>query len=201
MDKIANRLTTAKSIRGRLWIALVATAGLSSAAVAHTEPSCLGLGRTKSISSSFIPPFANARVTSGFNQGRRHPAIDLAGPIGTPVVATTSSQRVSFAGPRGGYGNTVMTQDAQGRTHLYAHLQSVSTRVGLVLVQGQKLGALGSTGYSTGPHVHYEVRNTAGLHVDPAPLLFPQRIATPNHAYRGNRLSERRAILARTASF
>ncbi len=56
-----------------------------------------------------------------------------------------------------GYGNTVKTRDASGRTHLYAHLQRTSTRVGTVLGQGQVLGLLGSTGRSTGPHVHYEV--------------------------------------------
>jgi murein DD-endopeptidase MepM/ murein hydrolase activator NlpD len=123
----------------------------------------------------FIMPFANGRVTSLFNRGRRHPAIDLAGALGSPVLATTSRQTVVFAGGRGGYGNAVITRDQFGRTHLYGHLQRVTSRVGQVLNQGDKLGHLGSTGYSTGPHVHYEVRNGKGQHINPVTLLFPGR--------------------------
>ena len=131
----------------------------------------------------FIMPFANGRVTSLFNQGRRHPAIDLAGALGSPVLATTSRQTVVFAGGRGGYGNAVITRDAHGRTHLYGHLQSVTSRVGQVLNQGDKLGHLGSTGYSTGPHVHYEVRNGKGEHINPVTLLFPGRSVSRGYAW------------------
>ncbi len=123
----------------------------------------------------FIMPFDRGRVTSMFNQGRRHPAIDLAGRLGTPVHATTHRQRVTFTGWMRGYGNTVKTQDPSGRTHLYAHLQRTTARVGAVLAQGQTLGLLGSTGRSTGPHVHYEVRTSAGRHINPATLLFSGR--------------------------
>ena len=120
----------------------------------------------------FIMPFASGRVTSLFNDGRRHPAIDLGGKLGSIVSATTSQQRVVFAGWRGGYGNAVITQDVYGRTHLYGHLQSVTARVGQMLAQGDKLGHLGSTGHSTGPHVHYEVRNSKGVPINPMMLLF-----------------------------
>jgi murein DD-endopeptidase MepM/ murein hydrolase activator NlpD len=123
----------------------------------------------------FIMPFANGRVTSLYNQGRRHPAIDLAGALGSPVVATTSRQTVTYAAWRGGYGNAVITRDVYGWTHLYGHLKSISAEVGQVLDQGDLLGRLGSTGYSTGPHVHYEVRDRSGAHVDPVTLLFPGR--------------------------
>jgi murein DD-endopeptidase MepM/ murein hydrolase activator NlpD len=121
----------------------------------------------------FILPFASGRVTSLFNDGRRHPAIDLGGKLGSPVLATTSRQKVVFAGWRGGYGNAVITQDVYGWTHLYGHLQSITSRVGQMLDQGEKLGHLGSTGHSTGPHVHYEVRNSKGAHINPMMLLFP----------------------------
>jgi hypothetical protein len=131
----------------------------------------------------FIMPFANGRVTSLFNQGRRHPAIDLAGALGSPVLATTSRQTVMFAGGRGGYGNAVITRDQFGRTHLYGHLQRVTSRVGQVLNQGDKLGHLGSTGYSTGPHVHYEVRNGKGQHINPVTLLFPGRGVGKGYAW------------------
>ncbi len=124
----------------------------------------------------FIMPFERGRVTSLFHQGRYHPAIDLAGPLGTRVQATTRRQRVTFTGWRNGYGNTVVTRDDLGRTHLYGHLLRVATKVGVMLDQGQMLGALGSTGHSTGPHVHYELKSKAGGHIDPVTLLFGRRV-------------------------
>jgi murein DD-endopeptidase MepM/ murein hydrolase activator NlpD len=131
----------------------------------------------------FIMPFANGRVTSLFNQGRRHPAIDLAGALGSPVLCTTARQTVTFAGWRGGYGNAVITQDVYGRTHLYGHLKAITSRVGQVLLQGDKLGHLGSTGHSTGPHVHYEVKDRKGQHINPVTLLFPKRGVAKGYAW------------------
>jgi hypothetical protein len=133
----------------------------------------------------FIMPFEHGRVSSLFNQGRYHPAIDLAGALGSTVSATTRRQRVTFAGWRGGYGNAVITRDDFGRTHLYGHLLRIFARVGTVLDQGQKLGALGSTGHSTGPHVHYEVRAKSGAHINPVTLLFPGRRVGLGFAWNG----------------
>jgi murein DD-endopeptidase MepM/ murein hydrolase activator NlpD len=127
---------------------------------------------------AFIMPFENGRVSSSYNRGRVHPAIDLAGRHGSPVLSTSNSQVVTFAGWYGGYGNAVITRDAQGRLHLYGHLSAVNTKPGMMLAQGERLGALGSTGYSTGPHVHYEVKDANGRHVDPTSLLFPGRAVT-----------------------
>ena len=137
--------------------------------------------------SEFIMPFDKGRVTSMFNQGRRHPAIDLAGPLGTPVYATTRKQRVTFAGQRGGYGNLVVTSDPQGRQHYYGHLQRIVAGIGTLLQQGDLLGLLGSTGHSTGPHVHYEVRKRSGEHFNPATLLFPGRGVRVGYAWNSPR--------------
>lgn len=145
----------------------------------------------------FIMPFANGRVTSLFNQGRVHPAIDLAGKLGSPVLITTASQKVTFAGWRGGYGNAVITVDDFGRTHLYGHLQRITTRVGLRLSQGDQVGHLGSTGHSTGPHVHYEVRNPKGVHINPVTLLFPGRGVSKGYAWTDVR---QESVLARLAA-
>jgi hypothetical protein len=120
----------------------------------------------------FITPIDRGRVTSMFHQGRYHPAIDLAAPLGTPVRATTRKQKVTFAGRRGGYGNLIVTRDPAGREHYYGHLHRIIAGLGALLEQGDLLGLLGSTGHSTGPHVHYEVR-TRGRHLDPSGLLFP----------------------------
>jgi hypothetical protein len=142
-----------------------------------------GLVPQGQLARKFIMPFQNGRITSLFNQGRRHPAIDLAGALGSSVVATTSRQRVTFAGWRGGYGNAVIAQDDEGRTHLYGHLQRIVARIGNMLEQGQKLGLLGSTGHSTGPHVHYEVRTRSGQHLNPALLLFPNRMVARGYSW------------------
>jgi hypothetical protein len=145
----------------------------------------------------FIMPFANGRVTSLFNQGRVHPAIDLAGKLGSPVLITTVAQKVTFAGWRGGYGNAVITVDDFGRTHLYGHLQRITTRVGVRLSQGDQVGHLGSTGHSTGPHVHYEVRNPKGVHINPVTLLFPGRGISKGYAWTDVR---QESVLARLAA-
>jgi murein DD-endopeptidase MepM/ murein hydrolase activator NlpD len=138
-----------------------------------SEPRLVTRRKLGALSPAFVIPIASGRITSMFNRGRFHPAIDLAGALGSPVFATTARQTVVFAGWRGGYGNAVITRDDQGRTHLYGHLQSITTKVGEVLDQRQQLGHLGSTGYSTGPHVHYEVKSADGLAVNPVALLFP----------------------------
>lgn len=129
----------------------------------------------------FILPFEYGHVSSLYNQGRRHPAIDLAGKMGAPVFSTSHGQRVIFAAARGGYGNAVITRDADGREHLYGHLSAIQTRVGATLAQGERLGLLGSTGFSTGPHVHYEVKDRRGAHINPVTLLFPNGV---NSGYR-----------------
>lgn len=85
-----------------------------------------------------------------------HPGIDFAGPSGSWVHATAPG-RVIFAGYRGGYGNMVEIDHGYGLHTRYAHLASISVRPETWLPKGGNLGRVGSTGRSTGPHVHYEV--------------------------------------------
>jgi len=156
----------------------------------------MGLMNKSVASSEFIPPFESGRVTTqygsntGVHAGRGHNALDLAGAkpgqsiLGQSVWATSDNQTVIHAGPRGGYGNAVITRDSQGRTHLYGHLDSVGVNVGDVLSQRQELGKAGSTGHSTGPHVHYEMKDKDGNHIDPTPHLFPDGSNTWNMAER-----------------
>jgi murein DD-endopeptidase MepM/ murein hydrolase activator NlpD len=147
----------------------------------------------------FMMPIDKGRVTSTFNQGRYHPAIDLAAPLGTPVHATTRKQRVTFAGRRGGYGNLVVTRDANGRQHYYGHLHRILAGIGTLLEQGDLLGLLGSTGHSTGPHVHYEVRTSAGRHFNPATLLFPGSGVRAGYAWNNPRSPATMAASAEAA--
>jgi murein DD-endopeptidase MepM/ murein hydrolase activator NlpD len=85
-----------------------------------------------------------------------HPGIDFAGPWGS-VVHATAPGTVVFAGNRGGYGNMVEIDHGYGIHTRYGHLSRISVRVGSQIGKGANLGRVGSTGRSTGPHVHYEV--------------------------------------------
>jgi murein DD-endopeptidase MepM/ murein hydrolase activator NlpD len=98
-----------------------------------------------------------------------HSGLDLAAPPGTPVVAMWAG-RVVHAGPRGGYGLLVELDHGDGITTRYAHLSRVDVTVGAVVRRGEPIGAVGSTGRSTGPHLHLEVRERGVVH-DPEPLL------------------------------
>lgn len=85
-----------------------------------------------------------------------HPGLDFAGPWGA-VVRATAPGTVVFAGGRGGYGNMVEIDHGYGMHTRYGHLSSILVRVGTKVAKGAPVGKLGSTGRSTGPHVHYEI--------------------------------------------
>jgi murein DD-endopeptidase MepM/ murein hydrolase activator NlpD len=85
-----------------------------------------------------------------------HPGVDFAGPWGAPVHATAAG-RVTFAGSRGGYGNMVEIDNGLGIHTRYGHLSSITVKVGTQVERGAAIGRMGSTGRSTGPHVHYEI--------------------------------------------
>jgi murein DD-endopeptidase MepM/ murein hydrolase activator NlpD len=110
-------------------------------------------------------------VTSGFGQrwGRMHEGIDIAVPSGTPVYAAAAGT-VIHAGWLGGYGNLVVVDHGNGLSTAYAHNTSYAVGVGQQVAQGQVLAYSGSTGHSSGPHVHFEVR-VNGAPVDPLGYL------------------------------
>jgi hypothetical protein len=99
-----------------------------------------------------------------------HPGIDVAAPTGTPVRSPVAG-RVVQAGPLGNYGLCVTLDIGHGGALLLAHLATVERTPGEELRAGARVGTVGSTGRSTGPHVHVEARH-AGAAVDPAPLLL-----------------------------
>lgn len=115
-------------------------------------------------SGGFIRP-ASGRLSSNYggrNIGSGHEnhfGIDIAAPTGTPIMAAASGY-VSYAGPMGTYGNVIMvTHSINGQTHttVYAHLSAISVSVNQSVSQGQRIGSMGSTGRSTGPHLHFEI--------------------------------------------
>jgi murein DD-endopeptidase MepM/ murein hydrolase activator NlpD len=105
----------------------------------------------------------------GWRWGRMHEGIDLAVPNGTPVVAAASGT-VIVAGWMGGYGNLVVIDHGNGIATAYGHNTSVAVSYGQSVAQGQLISYSGSTGHSTGPHVHFEVR-VNGTPVDPLGYL------------------------------
>ncbi len=98
-----------------------------------------------------------------------HTGIDLRGEIGEPVRATATG-RVSIAGREGGYGNMVEINHGNGLATRYGHLSEIDVKVGQIVRIGEVIGRIGSTGRSTGPHLHYETR-VNGEAVDPQKFL------------------------------
>lgn len=104
---------------------------------------------------------------------RMHSGIDMPGPLGSPVLASGPGM-VSFAGDAGGYGNMVEITHGGGFDTRYGHLHRILVHPGTRVTQGQLIGLMGSTGRSTGSHLHFEIRQ-AGRPLDPAPLLTDRR--------------------------
>jgi murein DD-endopeptidase MepM/ murein hydrolase activator NlpD len=118
-------------------------------------------------------PMEFSRVTSGFAMRfhpihqvwRQHLGVDYGAPTGTPV-RTVADGVVSFAGVQNGYGNVIIVDHGKGDTTLYGHLSRIDVRQGSRVLRGQHIGAVGATGWATGPHLHFEFRNN-GVHRDP----------------------------------
>jgi murein DD-endopeptidase MepM/ murein hydrolase activator NlpD len=121
-------------------------------------------------SAGFIWP-TSGTLTSGFGWrwGRMHEGIDVAAPTGTPIAAAASGT-VIHAGWMGGYGNLVVIDHGNGLATAYGHQSSIAVASGTYVSQGQTIGYVGSTGHSTGPHLHFEVR-VNGSPVDPLGYL------------------------------
>ncbi|RVT53356.1 M23 family metallopeptidase [Rubrivivax albus] len=122
-------------------------------------------------------PMAFSRVSSGFamrfhpilKKWRAHKGIDYAAPRGTPI-RTVGAGVVEFAGWQNGYGKAVEIRHGNGKSTFYAHMNRIDVRKGQRVDQGDNIGQVGSTGWSTGPHLHFEFR-VNGNHQDPRKLL------------------------------
>lgn len=126
-------------------------------------------------STAFIWP-ADGVFTSGYGWrwGRMHKGIDVANSVGTPIRAVQDGQ-VSFAGwDDGGYGYLVKITHADGTVTVYAHNSRILVQAGEIVRQGQNISLMGSTGRSTGPHLHFEVRPPGRGAVNPMQFLPPR---------------------------
>lgn len=122
---------------------------------------------------------AKGALTSGYGWrwGRLHAGIDIAAPIGTPVMAAASGEVIEAGWNSGGYGNLIELQHLDGSVTLYAHNNTILVNVGQRVNQGEQIGEMGNTGYSTGPHVHFEIHPKGQSAVDPMAFLNRQSLA------------------------
>ncbi len=116
---------------------------------------------------------ARGVLTSGYGWrwGRMHRGIDIAGPIGTPITAAAPGVVVTAGWNSGGYGNLVEIQHPDGSLTLYAHNNRILVQVGQQVSQGQQIAEMGSTGYSTGPHLHFEIHPRGQGAINPLAML------------------------------
>ena len=148
-------------------------------------------------------PLQFSRITSGFKMRfhpilqiwRAHLGVDYAAPTGTPVRSVGDGV-VEFAGVQGGFGNVVKIKHQNQISTVYAHLSRINVRMGQPVDQGQNIGLVGSTGWSTGPHLHFEYR-VNGVYQDPETVA--QRNTTAPVTAAMKPLFDKAATQARTA--
>lgn len=146
---------------------------LATAQTGQTPPErTLGLFLSPLPTPKVNQPFGN-QFDPIFGVARGHPGIDFDGDVGDPIRSVEDG-RVVAAGWIDGYGNTVIIEHGNTLGTLYAHQSLVAVKEGDVVRRGSIIGFVGSTGYSTGPHLHWEVR-VLGQVVDPAPFIGEQR--------------------------
>ncbi|MGC1246168.1 MAG: peptidoglycan DD-metalloendopeptidase family protein [Spirulinaceae cyanobacterium] len=116
---------------------------------------------------------AKGVLTSGYGMrwGRMHKGIDIAAPTGTPIVASGPGEVITAGWNSGGYGNLVEIRHPDGTMTRYGHNSRVVVRSGQKVEQGQHISDMGSTGYSTGPHLHFEVHPGGKSAVNPMAYL------------------------------
>jgi murein DD-endopeptidase MepM/ murein hydrolase activator NlpD len=139
----------------------------------------------KSLDTSYLSsPMEFSRVTSGFamrfhpvlHQWKAHLGVDYGAVTGTPV-RTVGEGVVDFAGEQNGFGNVVIVKHNNTEQTLYAHLSRIDVRPGQAVRQGDKIGAVGATGWATGPHLHFEFR-VNGVHQNPSQMAKYNETAT-----------------------
>jgi murein DD-endopeptidase MepM/ murein hydrolase activator NlpD len=165
---------------GRVLSAEFVNKGQRHQAVWYQDPASKGAYYTldgKSLDTSYLAsPMEFSRVTSGFamrfhpilHRWKAHLGTDYGAVTGTPV-RTVGEGVVAFAGEQNGFGNVVIVKHNNTDETLYAHLSRIEVRAGQSVRQGQNIGAVGATGWATGPHLHFEFR-VNGVHQNPTEI-------------------------------
>jgi len=127
---------------------------------------------------AFAEPIPGFTINSRFGMrrlggepgARLHKGVDIAAPQGTSVFAAAEGQVLRIGHDPAGYGNFIEVGHPNGMTTLYGHLSRIDVASGDAVVPGARIGLVGSTGYSTGPHLHFEVRRD-GVQINPARVM------------------------------
>jgi murein DD-endopeptidase MepM/ murein hydrolase activator NlpD len=143
--------------------------GLSLARMNLLERGLAGIPNTLPASMDYISSGFGYRSDPFSGEGAFHAGLDFKGPFGAPIYAAAKGT-VRFVGQKQGYGNCVEIDHGNGLMTRYAHMSGFRAEVGKAVKAGDVLGAIGSTGRSTGPHLHFEVRIN-DRPVDPRPFL------------------------------
>jgi len=151
--------------------ALMRRLGLQTLQAAGT-PAPLAVALPSHLTMAVWPTHGTLTSRFGPRWGRMHEGVDLSNRHGTPVVAALGGT-VTFAGWYGGYGQLVRIDHGNGLETRYGHLSSMGVRAGQPVAAGDPVGAMGTTGSSTGVHLHFEVR-LEGRAYDPLPALPPR---------------------------
>jgi murein DD-endopeptidase MepM/ murein hydrolase activator NlpD len=163
---------------GRILSAEFMNAGRVHQAMWFQEPGRKGSYYTldgKSLETSYLTsPMEFSRVSSGFkmrfhpvlHEWKAHLGVDYSAAVGTPV-RTVGDGLVEFAGEQNGFGKVVIVKHNTSEQTLYAHLSRITVQQGQTISQGETIGAVGQTGWATGPHLHFEFR-VNGVHQDPS---------------------------------
>ncbi|GHE07034.1 M23 family metallopeptidase [Streptomyces alanosinicus] len=173
-QRATSRSSCTSSLRARM---AVLAAGAGATAVAGA-----GVASAAAPSAAWVDPVKKYTLSAGYMQAgamwqAKHSGQDFAVPTGTEVVAIHGGTVVK-AGPNGAgdgpaYGNAVVVKHGSGAYSQYAHLSRIDVRAGQIVKTGQRIALSGSTGNSSGPHLHFEIRTTPnfGSAVDPVAFL------------------------------
>ena len=126
-----------------------------------------------------VVPVTSYRLTTCFcmRWGQMHPGWDMAAPIGTPIYSATDGV-VLKAGRQSGFGNAVYIQDAEGNVHIYGHMRYYDVKAGQLVHAGDQIAKIGNEGYSTGPHLHWQIHRGGmdGRPIDPEVWLTDRKV-------------------------
>ncbi|HEU5471582.1 MAG TPA: M23 family metallopeptidase [Actinophytocola sp.] len=132
--------------------------------------------QAEALRAKYVKP-AEGSLTSGFGArwGTTHYGVDIANKIGTPIRAVADGVVVE-AGPASGFGLWVRIQHEDGTISVYGHVDTFSVREGQKVKAGDQIARMGNRGYSTGPHLHFEIWDATGKKLNPAPWLSARGI-------------------------
>jgi murein DD-endopeptidase MepM/ murein hydrolase activator NlpD len=164
------------------WAAPAHKQKLTTATAATTDPTASDTTPTDTTatgtSAAWVNPLPEAEVTSCFGErwGHLHAGVDLAAAYGTPIRAVGAGTVIA-AGPAAGYGNAVLIDHHNGYLTHYGHMSEITVTVGQQVTPGQQIGKEGSTGHSTGPHLHFEVhKGTYKNPIEPTEWLHQHNV-------------------------